>query len=85
MQEFGFAPEEISMYSTGTTEVVRIENKTHIWRGYVIWVEDWKYLAHEIFHCAYFILRDKGMCLSDDSNEAYAYLIEYLDTQFRKG
>lgn len=35
-------------------------------------------LAHECFHVAHSILQDRGMKLSDDSEEAYAYLIQFL-------
>lgn len=35
-------------------------------------------LQHEIFHVADFILARAGIKLSDTSDEAYSYLIEYL-------
>ena len=35
-------------------------------------------LAHEIFHCAEFILSKVGIKLSNKSDEAYAYLIGYI-------
>ncbi len=40
--------------------------------------EDYGTLQHEIFHAVYQILKSIGMSLSDDSEEAYAYLIGYL-------
>ncbi len=52
---------------------------------YIIWVREWTSLAHELVHCVCAILKDKGLWLDDCSEEAYAYLIGYLDTQFRKG
>ena len=60
----------------------------HTWdagRGYVIWVTSWRDLTHELLHCVHWILDDVGMSLTDASEEAYAYLIGYLDNQFRKG
>jgi hypothetical protein len=38
-------------------------------------------LNHEIFHCACFILERVGIIYSETSDEAYAYLIEYLTKQ----
>jgi hypothetical protein len=39
-------------------------------------------LSHEIFHGVDFIFRRIGISLSDNSNEAYAYLIGYVTEQF---
>ena len=38
-------------------------------------------LNHEIFHCVCFILERVGIVFSDSSDEAFAYLIEYLTKQ----
>lgn len=38
-------------------------------------------LNHEIFHCVCFILERAGITYSDKSDEAFAYLIEYLTNQ----
>lgn len=38
----------------------------------------WAYLSHEIFHAADLTLRRLGMQLSDDSAEAWAYLIGWM-------
>jgi len=38
-------------------------------------------LNHEIFHCACFILERVGIVYSESSDEAYAYLIQYLTKQ----
>ena len=38
-------------------------------------------MTHEIFHLADFLLRRVGVTLSEDSDEAYAYLIQYLTEQ----
>lgn len=35
-------------------------------------------VAHEAFHIAVLTLKTRGVKLSDDSEEAYAYLIDYL-------
>ena len=50
----------------------------------VIWISDWCYLSHEIFHCVHYILQERGITLTDSSEEAYAYFIEFLDKSFRK-
>jgi hypothetical protein len=39
-------------------------------------------VAHEIFHAAEFLMRRLRMTLSDDSSEAYAYLIGYITNQY---
>lgn len=39
---------------------------------------DYNALHHEIFHAVDFILRKIGIKLSQDSDEAYAYLIGYV-------
>jgi hypothetical protein len=51
----------------------------------VIWMEEttasprvMSYLAHEIFHCAAGILDRAGVSHTDESEEAYAYLIGWL-------
>ena len=51
-------------------------NATIIW----IWTKrkNISVLAHEAFHATHFTMRDKGMSLSDDSDEAYAYLLQML-------
>jgi hypothetical protein len=51
----------------------------------LIWIQEWRDLAHEIFHCVHFILQDRGLLLTDESSEAYAYLTGFLDKSFRKG
>lgn len=35
-------------------------------------------LAHESFHAAEFLLRERGMTLTDSSDEAYAYYIAWM-------
>ncbi len=41
-------------------------------------------LQHEIFHCVEFVLDRIGMKLNSKSDEAYAYLIQYLTTKIYK-
>ena len=38
-------------------------------------------IAHEIFHAVYYIMKESGVKLSEDSEEAFAYLTEYLMKQ----
>lgn len=35
-------------------------------------------MAHECFHAAEFLLRERGMVLTDSSDEAYAYYIAWM-------
>lgn len=48
----------------------------------VIWLRKGKAkageLAHEAFHAAHWILQSKGLWLTDSSEEAYAYLIQFI-------
>lgn len=44
-------------------------------------INDLSLLSHEIFHCTCFILNRCGIQLSDSSDEAFAYLIQYLTKQ----
>lgn len=51
---------------------------------HVIWLPlkaSWDIIAHEVFHCVHWIMDDKGMTLTDSSEEAYAYLIQYIVNQ----
>lgn len=52
---------------------------------FVVWlpslpqsVEDMQFLSHEIFHAVCAIMTGIGVHLSDDSEEAYAYLTGYI-------
>lgn len=53
--------------------------------AWVVWlpslpqsVEDMQFLSHEIFHAVCAIMIGIGVPLSDDSEEAYAYLTGYI-------
>ncbi len=59
-----------TMFSTGQTFLWLKEKPTSI-NGLAI-------LNHEIFHCVCFILERIGITHSSDSDEAYAYFIQYL-------
>lgn len=41
-------------------------------------------LAHEIFHCVHAIMKRIGQRLTDDSEESYAYLTEYIFSEIIK-
>lgn len=58
------------MYVEGAT-IVRMKNTPKTPRDYGI-------LQHEIFHAVDFLFNRIGIRLNESSNEAYAYLIEYL-------
>lgn len=48
----------------------------YIWIDKFNWTTvDQALLAHEIFHYVHGVLRDAGLVLSNDSEEAYAYLL----------
>lgn len=53
---------------------------------YAVWFQElddcYDFLIHELFHIVYLILDDKGLKLSDDSDEAYAYLMQYIYAEF---
>ncbi len=49
----------------------------------IIWITEWSVLAHELFHCVFWILDNRGLQLTEQSEEAYAYLTGYLDKQIR--
>lgn len=46
--------------------------------GLFIWNPSPETLAHEIFHCVYHICKHLRITLSDDSEECFAYLTQYL-------
>jgi hypothetical protein len=50
----------------------------------VIWVDDWEILHHEVFHAVCWIMRIAGIPLSGDTEDAYAYLMDYLLRRIRK-
>lgn len=56
---------------------VFIKGKTPIG---VIWIckKSQKTIAHECFHAAYWMLGERGIRPSDETEEVFAYMIEYL-------
>ncbi len=53
----------------------------------ICWIKDKRakwHIAHEIFHCVDFILRQSWITLSEDSDEVYAYSIQSLTEQLYK-
>lgn len=42
------------------------------------WVKTFGTLVHEMTHVTHYLLRNRRMPLSEDTEETYAYLIEYL-------
>lgn len=70
--------EELVMNGHGRT--VELDNN-----AFILWTNDFPrkpqefaWLAHEIFHTADLILRRAGVSLSDDSDEVWAYQIDWL-------
>jgi len=60
----------------GTFEVYK---KDGIWIS-VIWLSNHSFelLAHECFHAVHWCLQDRGLNLTDASEEAYAYFLQAL-------
>lgn len=40
--------------------------------------KDISVIAHEVFHAVHYVLERKGIKLSDETDESYAYLIQFL-------
>ena len=58
----------------------------------VLWIKklpesyfDFGVLSHEIYHCVCFILDKAGIEHKDNTEESYAYLIQYLTIEIMKG
>ena len=70
------APEKPS-YARGTFEVYEKQGQgvSVIWLSEKATPSD---LVHECFHATHFILDDKGMFLSNNSEEAYAYMLTHI-------
>lgn len=54
-------------------------------RAFILWLKEYPkgskgagWLAHEIFHTADLMLRGAGLTLSNDSDETFAYQIDWL-------
>lgn len=57
----------------------RVFDSNYIWLESFDWsIGDQGILHHEIFHCTSYILRNLGMDLSNDSDEAFAYYHQML-------
>jgi len=83
--EFEMQAPEKSSEIRGTFEIY---NKDDV-PIYVLWQHkdcssDLSILVHEVFHTAYGILQNKGLWLTDSSEEAYAYLIQYIFKEILK-
>jgi len=65
----------------GTFETYKKDN---IWIG-VIWLRNrnLSVLVHECFHAVHWILLDRGLILSDASEEVYAYFLGSLVKELR--
>ncbi len=75
------APEPARTVS-GTVEEYLTRRQT----VYMIWLKNHvvHVLAHECFHATYHVLRDRGVYLTDGSEEAFAYLMDFLIREIRK-
>lgn len=50
-----------------------------------IWAVDKKDIVHECFHAISYVLRNRGIPLNDDTEEAFAYAIGFLTEQIFEG
>lgn len=79
--EYDFAHEELEQLEMrGHGRTLRLNSNAMI-----CWTKvfprkpaEFGYLAHEIFHTADLIIRKSGATLSDDSDEVWAYQIDWL-------
>lgn len=75
--------EAVEMLSnSGLGHTLRLPNKATL--IYFPNTPDTGLIAHEVYHAVYLILQTMGITPSDDSDEVYAYLIEYVMRQIRK-
>jgi len=73
LKTFEFKKGKSIMFPTGQT-LLWLDEKPNSVNGLAT-------LNHEIFHCVCFILERVGIIYSNSSDEAYAYLIEFLTKQ----
>jgi len=61
-------------------EGMYLTKKIDTGRLHFIWTrsKNVSHLAHEIFHATHLTMQTKGLLLSDDSDEAYAYFIQWM-------
>ena len=70
---------EFNDNSAGKTIYDNKENAFIVWMPYLPQtLYDMQFLTHEIFHATRLLMRGIDIPLSDDSEEAYAYLIGYI-------
>lgn len=74
------AEDKEHLHMEGKGRTMRLTNN-----AFILWTkhfphtpEEFGYLAHEIFHVADLMLRRAGLSLSDDSDEAFAYQIDWI-------
>ena len=75
--EFNCVP-DVSAKKQGAKFEVYIKKDVEIC---VIWITDKKrldFLAHECMHATHYILANRGLWLTDSSEEAYAYLMQWI-------
>ena len=71
--------EGVNDYTQGVTVYKATYNAFVVWFPHLPTSPlEFGFVSHEIFHAAHAIMKNVGVNLSDDSEEAYAYLIGYL-------
>jgi len=43
----------------------------------------WDLISHECFHASHWLMANRGLKLTDDSEEAYAYLLQFIVGQIK--
>ncbi len=83
-KQFGSVSDKEVGHGTGA-KTIWIERDKGV--ALILWFPRWwsrkngthlSVLAHECFHAAEFTLRERGMTLTDSSDEAYAYYIAWM-------
>lgn len=72
--------EVIKMAKNGNGRFCRLKNGAYVMRinNDIKTARGLATLAHETFHAVHFLMNDVGITLSDESDEAYAYLTGYI-------
>ena len=71
--------DNVDEHTQGRTVLNFCNNAFIVWQPHLPQsVFDMQFLVHEIFHATKALLENAGISLSDESEEAYAYLIGYI-------
>lgn len=77
----GFVADELEALELGSLKNENSARFIFIGNALIIWVKDLNdipSIAHEVFHLVYFLGKNIGAELTDESEEFYAYLTGYM-------